>query len=434
MLVADTWLHLTTESVNVVRVTRLSMNEALYSVGIQPQCTSTNNSYTALEAANLDCTVTTRLTGPAIANGEATLQTLNNRSSLFAILRYSELPEMQYLSPVPGKINASHDYTASTFAAKTLCKPISQQCDLILNNNATFNCSNGAFFSVGDYMSVAGVGRQSYRYPDMSDFEDYLALDGVANPFYTAGAAMNQLSIALSPEQQKDPELAVANDTLIAAVFFCNTTVFDVEYDVSQGRISRFATQPSNVSVTNMFASAVAGTSFGSANARIAMEIAAPRVFSAQDYADAFADSLTAIALAGGAASVRLAPIVSGETRNTLLVSQVLQAPLYFLVGVSFSFVLLGLILMVLATLTDKAARAVQFRLSIAGIIANLFEGSRARAQVNAVEQLFSEYQTNQNDIRIKMQRTSKGGFVFRGINDNSEASINDSSPICYWI
>lgn len=351
----------------------------------------------------------------------ATLQTLNNQSETFAVLGHPQNPKIHYLSVVSTAINASYDYNATTFAISTTCKPISRQCNLVLTNNATFNCSNGAFWSEGQTLSLAGVERQSYRYSDMSDFEDDYALNGVSNPFFTAGAAMNQLSAVLPQNRTHDPDLAVASNTVIAAVFFCNTTVFDAEYEVVQGQVSRFSTKMSNTSVTNMFASAVAGTTFGNANALIAMKIAAPSVSSAQEYADTFADSLSTIALASGAASIQSAPIVTGQKRETLLLSQVPKAPLFLLTSINFSFVVLGLVLAVLAALTSDEARAVQFRLSIAGIVANLFEGRQARAPADAVEQLFGEYHGSEDDTRIKIQRTSAGGFIFESVEDVSE-------------
>lgn len=419
---ADTWLHLATKSVNLVQLSTLDPSDALYSLSVSPQCSITNNSYTALASAGVSCTVSAAFTNALMDDEVAALRTLNNQSEAFAVLSHPYDSKVRYLSVNPTAINNSYDYNATTFAFSTTCRPMSRQCDLVLTSgNTTFNCSNGAFWMDGDSLGNVGYSRQSYRYADMSDSVDDGVPNGVDNPFFTAGAAQNQLSRPIPDNLAHDPDLATVADLLIAAVFFCNNTVFDAEYEVVQGRVSRFITEPSNVSVTNMFASGIIGTTFGSGNGIIAMGIAAPDVASAQDYADAFAESLSVMALASGAASVERAPIITGRKRDTLLVSQVPKAPLFLLFTLDFSFVVLGLILLLLALMTSSEARAVQFRLSIAGIVANLLEGRQARVKADTVEQLFGEFHGTDENARVKVQRTSAGGFVFESVDHVNE-------------
>ena len=107
---------------------------------------------------------------------------------------------------------------------------------------------------------------------------------------------------------------------------FGTTTVFDAQYQVLRGQVSNFTVSTSNISATNLFASGVVDTGFGWSNACIDLDIAAPRITSAQEFADAYAAHLSKVALSTGATSVQRAPVLSAQARNTLLLSKVPKA------------------------------------------------------------------------------------------------------------
>lgn len=418
VMVADTWLHVATESVNVIQLSSLQPESALYSLGIQPQCMGTDNSFSALEASNSSCTVSTTFTFPDIADKTMALQILNGQSDLYSVLAHPQERSMHYLSVAA--TNTSHDYNATTFAASTTCIPITTQCNLSINTisdtNATWSCNGGAFAGSGDALVNNGVLRQSYRYFDMTGTEGQWPLDGVNNPFFTAGAVTNQLSVAASQSQADDPDILVTKKSAISAIFLCNTTIFDVSYEVLHGELFSFSTKNSNISTTNLFASGITDTQFGSSNICIDLDIAAPYIPSAQAYADAFANVLNQAALASGATSVHRIPIVTGQIRNVLIVSRIPTAPLFLLTALNLGFVILGLVLTTLASLTTHEARSVQIRLSIAGVVANIFQKHKSSTQATVADGFLANYDSSTEDVRVNIHRTSTGIFLFRGV------------------
>lgn len=117
-----------------------------------------------------------------------------------------------------------------------------------------------------------------------------------------------------------------------------------------------------------------------------------------------------------------------------ILVSRVPTPPFYLLISVNVAFVLLGIVLAVIAGMTTWEGRQAQYCLTIAGIVADMFERDSARKETSCIEQLFGEYHGKSDTFRVGMDRTSKGGFAFSTLAlgftkvESRESSVKDQS------
>jgi len=76
-------------------------------------------------------------------------------------------------------------------------------------------------------------------------------------------------------------------------------------------------------------------------------------------------------------------------------------------------FVVVGLMLTVFAIRAlDGENKDVQIRLSIAGLVADMFEGSGARRDVKKVEDLFEE-KSSDDSVRVGIIKAGKGGYTY---------------------
>lgn len=423
---ADTWLHITTSTINSPRASDMNSEHVTYSLSLLPDCVTTNNSMAALNNTDTSCTLTpvfssiAELDTFAFADSVTTLETLNNQSQTRSV-SYAPEHNISYLRVAQVQIDQSLDFMASTFGAQSRCAPISNECNLNISiANTTFSCNDEAFSSAGLDLGSLGLQRQLFRTADMSDADDPSQRYGVPNPFHVAVASYNLVSVKPVTDIADDPNI-VAFGGAIAGVFMCEVTVVDIEHTTVAGTPGNFSIHNSNNSVTNLFASGIAGTPFGTSNMQAAMGVAASVAVNAQEMADRLALSLNNAVLSSGAGSVQRAPVSVAQRRWDLLVAKVPKLPLFLLITANICFVVMGLVLTTFAMRTSVEGREAQRRLTIAGIVANLFEGGNAREYAGTVEKLFGEYQDKPETIKVGIDRTSKGGFVFSSVLSSTD-------------
>lgn len=165
---ADTWLHITTSTINSPRTSDISSEQVMYSLSLHHDCTTTNNSMIALFNTNTSCTLSPVYTGNsltdtfAFADSVTTLETLNNQSDATSI-SYFPKHDLSYLSIAPTQIDQSLNYVSSTFGVRSKCVPISNMCDLTIGmTNTSFNCNDGAFTSGDMDLEPIGIQRQVF--------------------------------------------------------------------------------------------------------------------------------------------------------------------------------------------------------------------------------------------------------------------------------
>lgn len=382
-----------------------------YSFGLIAGCvTGGNNSYNYFLESSEPCTLKIGGTAVFLVNGSQSIQVLNNVSDSMIVYTYDNTP-YTYLGVPPSETLSQRDYTATTFGMQTQCMPVSTACNLTRYDGAStpFHCSDAFSGDVTQdlynwYMEYLADGAMS------SNETDY----GVQNPYFFGLAALVNPEGGSTLNESVD-EIVQPMHGGIAFVLNCSTTVYNIEYDSVNGTVTRFAKTPSNDSVANIWQGANAYTSggIGTPNLQQAASLAAFSN-SAQELADKMALAYSKTALAIGAEAVVPKPALAAQERESFLVSRVPKAPLFTLVLANLLFAVLGVVLTVVALATSGGeVREVQARMTLVGLVADRFEGSRGRNGVEEIKELFEETE-GKGSLRVGIDYAEGSGYSYR--------------------
>lgn len=108
-------------------------------------------------------------------------------------------------------------------------------------------------------------------------------------------------------------------------------------------------------------------------------------------------------------------PAVLAQTRTSKVITKVPVAALWLLVLANAIYALLGIALATMALVyTNPSVHQVYTRLSITGIVAQLFEREYAERAVESEESLFRENVEKDAEVkRVGVRRTDTGGSAF---------------------
>jgi hypothetical protein len=421
VLGADTWLHITTKTVPFLFVVREDPIASNYSMVLKPTCLNASSLGPARLAALYNCALWRTVSGDVHLNQFTVNDVFNNVSEKYLVRTHRN--KFAYLSVPESDSFSHHDFTATTWAVRTECRLLNRECNLRENRTAgitaPFHCTK-AF--QGDLKTPKQTYEDAHWQPVY--FNDSARLSnnsyestGVGNPFYFGLAA----SIGRGGGGRNNTELVISRNGAALFVIGCNSTVFDVRYDSVNGSIIRFITTPSNESVTNIIHGSGTHTQFASDDLfikRAAWVAVQQQSVTAMEEYMALAYSRAFVAVAAG--SFQPAPVEQSQLRSTKLVTRLPKAPLFLLVGANVLFVVIGLLLTVTAVVASVSSgeiRELQARLSIEGLIAHYFEGERARAPANSIEELFRE-NSGQGESRVLPRRTPRDGFKYMLISE----------------
>ena len=411
VFIADTWLHVTTKTVEFIQVSPVANTAADYSFIINPNCTYSNNSMSVQEFAQQGhCSYHVGGYGCYFTNASQSLQVLNNISDIATVFTYGASTPYTYLG-VPEPQAAQKDYTATTFGMQTMCKPLTiSECNIDGSANIYFNCSEGLQGIIGAtpywesvYFTDATLSNNDTTY-------------GVNNPYYFAIVSGQSAGV------QNTGLVGNVNDTGVFGIkdggmgfiLSCSTTLYDIEYDSINGTITRFVTTASNTSIANAWEGPIEFIG-GDPGGTSLQQTASVAIFSdtSQELADKVAATYSQTALALGAQSVLRRPVIAVQERQSFLVSRVQAAPLYTLVAANLLFVLFGIVLAGIAIRTSGGdVREVQARLSIVGLVADRFEAYRGRDGIENMDDYFEEKEGN-DSMRVAIRETDQKGFAY---------------------
>ncbi|KAI1319959.1 hypothetical protein F5Y16DRAFT_390454 [Xylariaceae sp. FL0255] len=401
VFLADTWLHLTTSTVSFVNITPIT-NLANYSITLVPGCLGSNNSFIV---HSTECNLITSATGTFLVNPSQGLTILNNVSDSVVVYNNGPDSTYTYLS-APMTQSLGYDYTATTFGMKTQCKQAGKQCNLVAYDGAStpFQCSS-AFY--GDLQSDTWA---SAYFPDSAMRSNDTGY-GVTNPYYYAMGAVFE---TVSNANLSTADIVTPVHGGVGFLLSCRIELFDIEYDLINGTVTRFVTRSSNTSVANTWQLPMEATDVAEANLQTAALVAATTATDAQNLADQFALSYSKAALGLGAQSVQLAPAVAMQERSSILVTRVLAAPLFSLLAANLAFVVLGVVLTYRAlTTSGGGVRDMQARLSIAGLVADRFEQDSTSGPAASIDDLFAEHSGHSSSV-VVLDQTSDGRIAYR--------------------
>jgi len=247
VFLADTWLHVTTKTVEFIQILPVANTASDYSFIINPNCTYSNNSFSVQEYAQQGhCSYHVGGYGCYFTNASQSLQVLNNISDVAAVFTYESSTPYTYLG-VPEPQSRQKDYTATTFGMQTMCKPISNECNLNGSSDINFHCSEGLQGVIGAipfwesvYFTDATMSSNDTSY-------------GVNNPYYFAivsGQSAGVQSTGLVGNVNDSRVFGILHGGM-GFILSCSATLYDIEYDSINGTITRFVTTASNTSIAN---------------------------------------------------------------------------------------------------------------------------------------------------------------------------------------
>jgi hypothetical protein len=426
--VADTWLHVTTKTVNFTQLTPAprGVRADRYGFGLRPACTSTNNSFVTQSVGA--CSLNRAATNTFLMNPNEALQALNNVSDRVTVQTISGSARsaggdgdrgtpFSYFAPRSSPPHDRTDYTASTFALQTHCRPVSEECKLTAESGAstTFNCdpllpSYAGNIKLWDFVAFSDA-------TGASNFTIY----GVENPFYFAiSALVNTMGVGVDGAttgagtrdgNARDTGWVTPIHGGKSFVLFCNTTAYDVELTRVNGSVTRFVPARANASVANIVQGITRYAAPGATALQQAASVAALGN-SSRALADQLAASFSRIALASAAGTIEPRAVREAQYRRAMLVARVPLAPLAALVGANMLLALLGAALAGVALLTAALrhdAVEVQTRLSVTGLVADRFGGARARQPAGSVDEMFAE-KAGRDDVRVGIDQSEEAG------------------------
>lgn len=396
------------------------------------------NSSTLCTADDFDvsmCTVSLAVTGTFLIGGNVAFRTLANLSTTHAVRRTDfDGKRLAYLGPPNMPLRT--DFQASTFAMHTQCTPIGANCNLRTTSGASepFHCSD-AFFGDLPSQTINGDTKDSSQYSHLSLFTQNAGVvlyrdEGLTksadesfathqqNPYYM-GVWAYPLGLTASDKMTQDGNIVVPAHGGMTWLLGCTMTAYEMTYSWINGSAIVNNLQLANGSVGTIINSPIY-YGFG----RTTLEsnaYAASAEGDAQAIAESYAYlySRTAISLTSGIMTGR--PTILEQHRERVLVARVLKVALWMLVAFNCVYGILGITLAFLALSASSGnTNDVRERLSIAGVVAFSFEGSRARRPVESKKAMFAEH-FGESSAKLGIDRSSYEGWEYTWKNGQKE-------------
>ena len=370
------------------------------------------------------CSVSLAATGTFLySDGPEAYATVGNLSNLNAVRR-TTINDQTFAYLGPANIPDNLDFQASTVALGTHCESITKQCKLQAEAGADtgFHC-NDHFYGNIEVPSIDGSATNSY-----SD----LPLDSTSGIVYFQDPALTRFANASFYEHIRNPyhlgvwgrpNLANSAQQLASGAFVtpvhggqawllnCTSTAYDMSYSWVNGTV-----QSANVTKAN-------GTVSTNLQAPLFYSLGTPWLATAaygagaepdgESLSEAWSTSYSKLVMGLSAAYLSNRTNVLEQTRQTRLVSRIPKVPLYFLIALNVVYAILGVALAIAALASrPHTNNDVRERLSVAGLVAYCFEGTRAQRPVEKRRQMFTEYD-NAGTSRIGVERSAYDGWEY---------------------
>jgi hypothetical protein len=427
ILAADTWLHVTTDTVPFDTLSAMSSNPSFqYGRGLTQAC-ATGSLSTGDQLSQ--CVGGIQEPGQTyLRNATRTTTTALNISTtdqaLMCTLDGKRFAYLTAAERTPGL-----DFKASTLAIETRCGMSSRACSLHqekvcnmpsgcqlgpvqLSLSMPYNCSSTLY---GDLDDSSGTPFNDSTYGSMaagtvSNIDFFIQLfkqanftgpigragyRGAPNPFFfTVGA-----QVTVSDTLARDPEI-VASDYQFNSAFLisCSATVYELEYVSSNGTVASGSyTKAPNSTLTDSLSWALI---YQKAILQNSMELelvsSAIQSNTSQQLANSFADSFSTTGLSMLVGATQPSTNLAEQRRETKLVTRLPKAPFFTLIILNLLYAVVGIILTAVAFLSQpRLTRNLQARLTTAGLVAALLEptgGPLSKKNNSGIESAFVEH------------------------------------------
>lgn len=411
VFITDTWLHFTTKTISFTQTSSVALNfNASY--GLRDACFDVPRAFPS------GCTLNVAATNIFAINGPEALLLINNVSDTNMVGTYNN--DIAYLIPHPQTVSGL-DYTATTYAVHTQCKPVTTLCfepKRFLGCCTPYKCPfalEGQYGGSGPSALSEGPLRFAW-FTDKSGKNNNTQFTNLDNPYYFGlTAALGGTTSQGAPIGKDRPNVAFQTHGGIVVALFCETTVLDTEYSIVNSTVTRFISRKSNSTMTNIIQGTLQHTVVeGLEKLKTDISIGTSKD-TAQELADLFARSYSHNALAASFGAFTNLPPLEAQKRESMLVAKVPKVPLACLLIANLLLVALGVALTVFAIIalwSSAETGEVQAKLSVPGLTAERFEGEIAGDRVELVEELFEERRSGSGG-KVGVIRTGRGGWVW---------------------
>lgn len=441
---ADTWLHITVNTVPFSQVSPSKTPQSTFGYQYPPSCPwvySYNYDGLDINAQIGSCNLTT-----LVADGYQIMSNSSNKHQVMTGVEQGS--SFSYLTPAQPPRNL--DFRTSTVAVSSSCQPVSRACNLHVVRSGqnkdlvAYNCSSGFEGAVNvtgshpDFHKYAPKGsplrpgsivypnghfsfKPSPR-PDIGTWPPSQRAETANKLHATSLMSVEDFLVGSNDILLTDPSV-LYDDAKFLTILQCNVTMWNLTYSWVNGTLLAPTLLPADKNVTDFYLQWMYdGDAVAAQLSSLATSTMVQSLNSAQ-IATTYAASLEKLILAFTAALFSREPLTNSEeqTRRNLLVSRVPKAPLYTLIALCLLFVILGVTLLIMA-LTGRTAetREIQVRMSTFGMVASRFERA-ADARVENAEDLFEEHCQTHDDrppvAKVSLVRQGDG-WVFASSKD----------------
>lgn len=417
------------DTVEIQLISTQDAGQHTYGRGIEnPACSN----QTAQDFDVTSCTVSLAVTGTFLTGGNQAFRTLANLSDVHTVSRAETEDHRQLAYLGPARVDPNIDFQARTLAMHTHCTPIGAKCNLHVESGASepFHCSDVFYGNLPSRMingettdSYSGLDNQNtgvifYENEDLTILANTSFRNQVQNPYYL-GVWAYVGGLTFPDDALADGNIVVPMHGGLTWLLSCTATAYEMTYSWTNGSVTVNELTLSNGTMGTIINSPIY-YGFG----RATMEsnaLAASANVNAAAVANAYAYlySRTVMALIAGTTTGR--PTILEHVREPVLVARIPKVPLYMLVAFNCVYGILGIVLAILAFMTKPSeTNDVRERLSVAGIVASSFEGSRASRPVNEKREMFAEY-SGSSSAKIGVERSQSGGWEYTLRDDTKQ-------------
>ena len=319
------------------------------------------------------------------------LQSANDRGGNGSLMLLSQRNTLQN-SNVPSASPLGYtqaDYTASSFAARTQCEPVSQKCGLKDDDETiTFDCSpvmKGIDFAQNFSKSdISATIQANTTFFTDNTFSKQVSYQDISNETLRFSApvlyhatfvvAIERFSNATPTDSALIPFPLQPEDTVrsgSAMITLCNTTIYETIFlhQDDSVRVIENA-NPANTSVatpplTALIRSGPDGIAYTPTMALLTSD-------SASDISNAYAIAMARSAMIYLSSMTEPRPALSQRIRRPVLVAKVPKSALFVLVGLDLLYAAVGVVMMALALGEGMRGEVVEMRkrMRAAGLVA----------------------------------------------------------------
>ena len=385
-------------------------------------CVNSTEGFDVAFGCSISLAATGTFIGGTYGQPSEAYATLGNLSNINAVRRKT-INNQTYAFLGPANIPNDLDYQATTVALGTQCEAITKQCNLHVDDGASspFHCNDNFYgdiavpsvdgsgvdpFSGSNY---ATTGILYFQDPGLTHFANGSFNNRIQNPYHLGVWAHPNL--AASTQQINTGAFVTPMHGGQAWLLNCTSTAYDMTYNWVNGTV-----QSANITKAN-------GTVSTSLQAPAFYNLGKPWLDTTaygagaepdgESLAESWATSYSKLVMGLSAGFMSNRTNLLEQTRQTKLVSRIPKVPLYFLIALNVVYAILGVALAIAALASGPHTNNdVRERLSVAGLVAYCFEGTRAQRPVEKKRQMFAEHD-NAGTSRIGVERSAYDGWEY---------------------